>query len=62
VLYAESGSHLSDLGGMLGTLVDKVLLPVAKVLGFKADYPSHRSKGAQTSSSSSDHGKNHEEL
>jgi hypothetical protein len=56
VLYHDAGTQLSDLMGLIAPLVDKVLLPVAHFLGFKAEYPSHRSKGAQIRSSSSSSG------
>lgn len=53
VLYHDAGTQLSDLTGLIAPLVDKVLLPVAHYVGFKAEYPGHRSKGAQIHSSSS---------
>lgn len=68
VLYHDAGTQLSDLTGLIAPLVDKVLVPVAHFLGFKAEYPGHRSKGAQIRSSSSSSGgdgssgSSHEEL
>lgn len=65
VLFDGSGTKLADLGGFLAPIVDKVLIPVSHFLGFKADYPSHRSKGSsQQTAGSSDasQGSSHEEL
>jgi len=44
VIFDGSGTRLADLTGVMAPLIDKVLLPVSRFLGFKADYPSHRSK------------------
>jgi hypothetical protein len=45
VIYDASATQLTDISGLVAPLVKHVLLPVAHYLGFKAEYPSHRSKG-----------------
>jgi hypothetical protein len=45
VIYDASATQLTDVSGLVAPLVKHVLLPVAHYLGFKAEYPSHRSKG-----------------
>ena len=43
ILFYEGDSRITDLPEMLQPLVKKVLLPIARLLGFKSHYPSHRS-------------------
>jgi hypothetical protein len=45
VLYWEGDSRIVDLPPILNPLVERLFLPVARLLGFRATYPSHRSAG-----------------
>lgn len=62
VLYSDAGTQLTDIAGILTPLVDNLLLPVARFLGFKSDYPGHKSKHVSSASSSSEQQQQQEEL
>ncbi|KAF6253715.1 hypothetical protein COO60DRAFT_1703693 [Scenedesmus sp. NREL 46B-D3] len=47
VLYDAADTVMTDLPSVLQPAVKHVLLPVARLLGFKARYPSHSSAAAQ---------------
>lgn len=44
VLFDAAGTQLTDMSGLLAPVVDRLVLPAAKLLGFKAQYSSHRSR------------------
>ena len=49
VLWDAAGAKLTEYPALLQPVVEKVLIPVAKHLGFRAEWPLNRSAGATRS-------------
>lgn len=57
VLWDAAASRLTEYPAFLQPVVDRLLLPVARQLGFRADWPSHRAAAdvGETDQSVCDH-------
>lgn len=47
VLFEAAETQLTDLSGLMAPIVDNVVTPLARLLGFRPHYSSHRSKPAR---------------